>query len=161
MPAVGQAPTQAVPCRKAASGHARHASAAGPEHLVHDGSHAAQRLPFAHAPSGVQSDTQRPLAPPPPAHPAAKGNAAAHAVHAPLPRPTQVAQLAWHAAHASAALALPPAHAKPASTAVQSPAHPSPSTVFPSSHASAPARSPSPHLVTHVSGPLSEPPLHT
>jgi hypothetical protein len=178
VPSVGQTLTQVVSWRKDAPGHARHSLAAGPVHWEHEGSHAAQMLPFAHLPSAVQSETHRPLAAPsqpvlpaplemsiePPdssAGGAAKGNAAAHAVHSSLPRPTQVAQLAWHAAHTSATLALPPAHAKPASTAVQSPAHPSPSTVLESSQLSAPARSPSPHLVTHESGPLSEPPLHT
>ena len=64
--------------------------------------------------------------------------------------PVQVEQLAWHAEHVSAAVALPPTHVKPASI-VQVALQPSPATWFPSSQPSAPTRLPSPHTVAHVS----------
>ena len=129
--------------------------AAGPKQVPHVASHAAQAVPLAYLPSGVQSATHAPFA-----HvlSLAKGEVGAHAVQSSVVLPTHVAQLASQGTHASCDEGPPPEHVDPTSI-VQAAEHPSPATRSPSSHSSLPTRSPSPHKGTHVSMVVVVPPL--
>ena len=98
--------------------------AAGPKHVPHVASHAAQAVPLAYLPSGVQSATHAPFA-----HvlSLAKGEVGAHAVQSSLVLPTHVAQLPSQGTHTSCDDGPPPEHVDPPSI-VQAAEQPSPAT---------------------------------
>eukprot|EP00964_Phaeocystis_antarctica_P126238 scaffold89977_cov64-Phaeocystis_antarctica.AAC.2 len=150
--------------------HERHSWAAGPEQVPQLASHGAQSdEPLAYLPTGVQSARQRwhgssgispSASATQPSRLLAKGWAVAQLVQSVYEPPVHVSQLAWHAAHVSAAELVPPEQVDPGSMA-QLASQPSPATSLPSSHVSEPTRRPSPHTLAHVSLLPRLPPLHT